>query len=85
MLVQIAVTIKHIAVGLHLRVASCTACLLDVVLQRVTNIVMNHKPHILFVYAHPESRGCNDDLYLATHEGVLIGDLLCRLHLAIER
>ena len=51
-LVEVAVCKQHEALGLHLRISSCTARFLDIVLQRVADVVVNHQSYIFLVYAH---------------------------------
>ena len=83
MLVQILVIEQDIALRLEGLIPSGTAGFLDIVFQRVGDIKVDHKAHVLFVHAHTECRGGNDDLYFVPQEGFLIGNFLAAFHLTV--
>ena len=85
MLIQIVVVEQDVALRRNGRVPAGAARLLDVVFQRVGDIVVDHQPHVLFIHAHPKSGGCDDDPDLSPDEGVLVGDLVCGIHLPVVR
>ena len=82
-LVQVLVAIEYIAFGIKLWISSCTSCLLNIVLQRVGDVVVDNQPHIALIYTHAEGGGGDDDSNLIAHEGILIVYLLISIHLAI--
>ena len=45
---------------------------------------MDHQPYVALVHAHAEGRRGDDDAHLVVHEGLLVGDLLVGIHLAVE-
>ena len=55
MLIQIIVTIKHIATGTEVRVATGSPCLLHIILQRIRNIVVHHQTDIFLIDSHAKS------------------------------
>ena len=83
-LVQIAVAVEDVAAGMQMGVAAGAPRLLYVVLQRIGDVVMNHQPHVALVHTHAEGRRGDDDAYMVVHEGLLVGDFLVRIHLAVE-
>ena len=83
-LVEVLVAIEDEAAGRHGWVAACATCFLDVVLQRVRNVVMHNEADIFFIHSHTEGRGGHDDAHLACHEGILVLHLLAGFHLAVE-
>ena len=83
-LVQIAVAVEDVAAGMQMGVAAGASRLLYVVLQRIGDVVMNHQPHVALVHTHAEGRRGYDDAYMVVHEGLLVGDFLVRIHLAVE-
>ena len=85
MLVQVVVAVEDVAAGMQMGVAAGASRLLYVVLQRIGDIVMDHQPHVALVHAHAEGRRGDDDAHLVVHEGLLVGDLLVGIHLAVER
>ena len=85
MLVQVVVIVKHITTCAEARVTTCPACFLNVVFQRIGNVIMYHKADIFLVYSHTECRRSYDDVYLVVHESVLVGIFFISFHLAIER
>ena len=84
MLVQVVVAVEDVAAGMQMGVAAGASRLLYVVLQRIGDIVMDHQPHVALVHAHAEGRRGDDDAHLVVHEGLLVGDLLVGIHLAVE-
>ena len=84
MLVQVGVAVKHIAFRLHLGVAAGSSCFLDIVLQRIANVVVYHQPHILLVHAHPKCRSGHNDTCLSSHECILILHFCFGIHPAVE-
>ena len=85
MLVEVVVAVEHIALRLKRRIAPRAPGLLNVVLQRVGDVVVYDKSDVLLVHAHAESRRRNNDLHFVADEGVLILNLLGGLHLPVER
>ena len=84
-LVQVLVAVEHVALGGGLRVAAGTAGLLDVVFERVGDVVVHHQAHVLLVHAHAEGGRGDDGADFVEDEGVLVRDLLGGVHLAVER
>ena len=82
--VQVVVTIEDVAAGMQMGVTASSSRLLYVVLQRIGDIVMDHQSHVAFVHTHAEGRRGDDDAHLVVHEGLLVGDLLVGIHLAVE-
>ena len=83
MLIEVVVSIQHKALGLHLWVTSSSPCFLDIVLQRVTDIIVHYQAHVFLVNPHSKRRGGDNHLYLAAHEGILVFHLLGSIHLAV--
>ena len=83
MLRQILLIEKHIAVRIYMLVPTCTTGFLHIVFKGIRYLIMDHKPHIALVHTHPESRGRHNYPCIATHERILVGRLLVRLHLAV--
>ena len=74
MLVQIIVTIKHITTRAEAGITTGSTCFLNVVLQRIGNVIMYHKTDIFFVDSHTKCRRSHDDVYLVIHECILVGN-----------
>ena len=85
MLIQIIVIKKNVTISLQRRISPCSACLLNVILKRIGNIVVNNKLNITLVNAHTKSRGRHDNRYLVVHECFLIGNLIVRFHFPVVR
>ena len=84
MLVQIVVIIQHVAFCLHTRVTSRTSCFLNVIFERIGDIVVDNELDVFLVNTHTESGRCNDRLDLISDERILIGDLFVCIHSAVE-
>ena len=84
MLIEVVVIKQNIAVRFGMNITTCSSCFLKIVLQRVGNVIMNHKSNIALVYAHAESRCSDDDSYLVVDEVLLVPDLCHSVHLAME-
>ena len=54
MLVQVVVAVENVAAGMQMGVAAGASRLLDVVLQRIGDVVMDHQPHVALVHTHAE-------------------------------
>ena len=85
MLVEVAIAIQYVAFSIEIRVTTSASCLLNIVFQRVRNVIMHHKSHVILIHSHTESRSGNDDFYPVIHESLLIANFLLRLHLSIVR
>ena len=83
-LVQIAIIVKHEAFGLHFGVAPGTTRLLHIVLQRVTDVIVNDQSNIFLVNTHAKSRSGHNHLCVTTHKSILVLYLLVGFHLTIE-
>ena len=82
-LIEVAIGIEHIAFCLHIRITPSAPSFLHIVFQRVTDIIVNHQTYVFLVNPHSESRSGNNHFYLTTHEGILVLNFVCRLHLAV--
>ena len=85
MLVQIIVIIKHITTCAKIGVTACPACLLNIILQRIGNVIMYHKTDIFLVHSHAKCGCGHNDVYLIVHESVLVGYFFIGFHFPIER
>ena len=85
MFVQIIVTIKHIATCTEAGITTGSACFLNVVLQRIGNIIMYHKTDIFLINPHAKCRRSHNDVHLIVHEGILVGNFFISFHFTIER
>ena len=74
MLVQIAGMIERKTFRLYARVASCPPCFLDVVFQRIRNLVMHHQTHVFFVHAHAEGGSRHHNLRFTADKAILMGN-----------
>ena len=83
-LVEVVVAVEHVAGGFGMGVASCASGFLDVVFERVADVEVYHQPYVSFVHPHAKGVGGYDDLHLVFHEGLLVLNLFCSLHAAIE-
>ena len=66
-----------------MRVSASSPCFLDIILERVGDVVMYHQSNIAFVYSHAEGGCGNDYLHFVAHEGILVLDFLVGIHLAV--
>lgn len=65
-----------------LPITPSTADFLVVVFDRTGEIVVDDEPDVLLVDPHPESIGCDDDLVIVVHEGILCVFAIPALHRA---
>ena len=84
MSVQVIVIVKDIAVGIGSHIPSGTACLLNIILQRIRNFIMHDKADIALVHTHTEGGGCDNNPYSVIDEIILSLDLFANIHLTME-
>ena len=85
MLVEVVVAVEHITLRLKRRIAPRAPGFLDIVLQRIGDVVVDDKADVLLVHTHAKSRRCDNDLHFVANESVLVFNLFGGLHLPVER
>ena len=73
MFIQVIVTIKYITTCAKTWVTTGPACFLNVVFQRIGNIIMYHETYVFLIDSHTKCRCSHNDMYLIIHKGILIG------------
>ena len=48
-------------------------------------VIMDDKLDVLFIHAHSKCRGGHYRPHLIVHEGILVGNFVVGIHLAVER
>ena len=84
MLTQILIIKQNKTICLHLLITPSTSCFLNIILQTVGNIIMNHRPHILLIHPHTKCRSCHHNRHFPTQKSLLMATLLTPIHLAVK-
>ena len=85
MLVKVAVIIEDVAFGFAFWVASGTSCFLNVIFQRVGNVIVNHHAHVFLVDTHAKGGCGHHGHHPVGNEIVLVGDFLVGVHFTVKR
>ena len=84
MFIQVFLIEENITGSVDVLVASCPACFLNIILERIRYFIMDDQTDIFFIHSHSEGRSSYHNLYVAGDKIILVFCLILNVHFPVK-